>query len=1164
MSAPPNQRPVSLRGASAKEISRDALLEKVSQERELRSYLRRANAAALFIQRIWRRYYDMKKISKQLQEEWESLVDQYNYSMTNRWISNNLLRPFLFFSTQSLKYQKKQLKDVKYMSACFTILLNSINSSDMDKNFCSLAVGTLEEKSAWLYQAQKMVSLCSFILAECDYSSPEGENMIALTALAMRLVISLTDLKGWKSLKSDDTRVADVSVKRLIKFMSTRKSSTYSCIRRYIINLGAYFSSLKNNIAPTDNQFLITASAVTLALRPFHSKKSDINNADSFNLDEASEEFSLFIMTIPFLCRCLPSLLLPALKHKSALLSSLNVFLISKTKIFEEILRLEKSEKSGSGAKAIPFSGWALANIINLATEYDDSSAISGSFIQGLDCQLYLNVINCISQNFLGLLENTKGLIGKDNNKSSGTDDSFSEEVESDNLSNMKSSFIDLLKPVHQQWHLRKLMTLAEQNISNLREGTHGPDQFFEHFGNLKLLNIIHFYYYMLRIFSLLNPFVGSLPILNVLSFTPGFLVELWETLETSIYDGCDHTTLQIKHYAASGNYGEEMRDSRQRRNMKDTGNKWVNVLQKITGKSTDIVDTNSGDHTLTPGEVNKEAYDLWDVEAVRQGAQGISKDLLYMLHLFCATYGHLLLVLDDIEFYEKQVPFTLTQQRKIASVLNTFVYNSFIHNSGQSNQPLMDLAVRCLHLLYERDCRHRFCPSSLWLAPARRGRVPIATAARTHEAAFTNVQCGDASTIPITRSLLTTVPHVYPFEERVQIFREFVKLDKVSRRVVGDVTGHGQGSIEVVVRRDHIVEDGYTQLNFLGSRLKSSIHISFISECGLPEAGLDYGGLSKEFLTDLASAVLNPEYGLFSQTSTSDSNLIPNLSAKLLKNGMEMMEFLGRVVGKALYEGILLDYSFSLVFVQKLLGRYSFLDELSTVDSELYRNLMYLKHFDGDVVELSLDFTVTEELCGKRVVTELKPGGKNVSVTNENKLQYVHAMADYKLNRRILPFANAFYRGLSDLISPSWLSLFNANEFNQLLSGGRNDINIDDLRSNTKYTGGYSESSRTVKLFWEVVKGFKPTEKCMLLKFVTSCSRAPLLGFKYLQPPFTIHKVPCDLPLWATIGGQDVDRLPSASTCYNTLKLPTYKRSSTLRNKLLYAISSNAGFELS
>lgn len=224
----------------------------------------------------------------------------------------------------------------------------------------------------------------------------------------------------------------------------------------------------------------------------------------------------------------------------------------------------------------------------------------------------------------------------------------------------------------------------------------------------------------------------------------------------------------------------------------------------------------------------------------------------------------------------------------------------------------------------------------------------------------------------------------------------------------------------------------------------------------------------------------------------------------------------------------------------------------------------MYVKHYDGDVKDLALDFTVTEESLGKHIVIELKPGGKDISVTKENMLQYVHAMADFKLNRQIFPSSNAFYRGLTDVISPSWLKLFNASEFNQLLSGGNHDIDIDDLRKNTRYTGGYTEGSRTVKLFWEVFADFEPKERCLLLKFVTSCSRAPLLGFKYLQPTFTIHKVSCDLPLLATFGGQDVDRLPSASTCYNTLKLPTYKRQNTLRAKLLYAINSNAGFELS
>lgn len=49
-----------------------------------------------------------------------------------------------------------------------------------------------------------------------------------------------------------------------------------------------------------------------------------------------------------------------------------------------------------------------------------------------------------------------------------------------------------------------------------------------------------------------------------------------------------------------------------------------------------------------------------------------------------------------------------------------------------------------------------------------------------------------------------------------------------------------------------------------------------------------------------------------------------------------------------------------------------------------------------------------------------------------------------------------------------------------------------------------------------------------------------------------------------AAFGGADVEWLPSASTCYNTLKLPNYRRASHLRKKLVYAIQSNSGFELS
>ncbi|KAL6637123.1 hypothetical protein ACP70R_024695 [Stipagrostis hirtigluma subsp. patula] len=1146
MSVPPaGNRQVSLRGSSAREITRDALLQKVSEERQLRSHLRRAAAAALSIQRVWRRYHVIRMVSEQLHEEWVLSINQPNINLknvTNQWISSKMLRPFLFFITQpSSWYKRQQSRTVKSILTCFKIILNSISSVEFKQKLLFLRCG-------------------------CDHSCCKDENMVDITVIAMRLAVSLTDYKTWKSLKSENARAADASVENLIEFIGASKSGTYNCVRQYIKCLGPHVTSGKKiSAAATDDQFLITASAVTVTLRPFHSKIAE-NGAD---LNGASKEYFKLILTIPYLCKRMPPLLLPALKHISVLQPCLNIVLqwwqICKDKIFEEIIKLEQSEASTAGATFIPSSGWALGNLVNLATEHDDLSN-SGCFIQGLDFCLYVDAINCISQNLLDDFEESKRMSRCVGDTTFLADTSLTDTAEGDNNNFCRTLFMDLLKPIHQQWHLRKLLMLAKQDVSCSRETNYNPTLKQVHFGILKLTDVVCFYYYMLRIFSLLNPSSGALPILNMLAFTPGFLVDLWGALEIPIFGQAISKLQETGHgkQLATSSSGEQISSTRQRRNAKDTANKWANVLQKITGKSGDTEDGSLTDSILNSQQSDDDALTSWDIEAMRQASDGIGQSLICMLYLFCATYGHLLLVLDDIEFYEKQVPFTLEQQRKIASALNTFVYNSFIQNGGSCSKPLIDVAVKCLSLLYERDSRHKFCPISLWLAPARNGRIPIAAAARAHEAAFGNFSGNSSSGIPTRSSVLTTLPHVYPFEERVQMFREFIESDKASRRVTGEISGPGSGSIEIVIRRGHIIEDGYRQLNCLRSKLKSCIHVSFVSECGLPEAGLDYGGLSKEFLTDLSKAAFNPECGLFSQTSASDSSLIPSNSAKLSDNGIDMIEFLGRVVGKALYEGILLDYSFSPVFVQKLLGRYSFLDELSTLDPELYRNLMQLKHYDGDVEDLCLDFTVTEELGGKRIIHELRPGGKNISVTNENKLHYVHAMADFKLNRQILPFANAFYRGLSDLISPSWLSLFNANEFNQLLSGGLQDFDVDDLRNNTKYTGGYTESSRTVKLFWEVIKGFKPTERCLLLKFVTSCSRAPLLGFKYLQPSFTIHKVPCDVTLWASIGGQDVDRLPSASTCYNTLKLPTYKRSSTLRSKLLYAISSNTGFELS
>lgn len=129
---------------------------------------------------------------------------------------------------------------------------------------------------------------------------------------------------------------------------------------------------------------------------------------------------------------------------------------------------------------------------------------------------------------------------------------------------------------------------------------------------------------------------------------------------------------------------------------------------------------------------------------------------------------------------------------------------------------------------------------------------------------------------------------------------------------------------------------------------------------------------------------------------------------------------------------------------------------------------------------------------------------------------------------------------------------MFSPKELQVLISGAPTPIDLEDLKINTKYSGGYEESHPVIKCFWRVVNEFNETQRRQLLKFVTSCSRPPLLGFKDLQPPFCIQ-----------FAGRE-ERLPTSSTCMNLLKLPEYLEKEALKSKLLYAIESGVGFELS
>lgn len=214
----------------------------------------------------------------------------------------------------------------------------------------------------------------------------------------------------------------------------------------------------------------------------------------------------------------------------------------------------------------------------------------------------------------------------------------------------------------------------------------------------------------------------------------------------------------------------------------------------------------------------------------------------------------------------------------------------------------------------------------------------------------------------------------------------------------------------------------------------------------------------------------------------------------------------------------------------------------------------------------------------GRIITHELVPGGRLQPVTNENRINYIHSMAFFRMHTQIWDQTSAFIRGFRSIINPDWLSLFSMVELQRLISGDTSPLDLKDLRRNTQYFGGFHDSHRVIGWLWDILaKDFTEDERRLFLKFVTSCSSPPCGGFGHMEPQFSIRcvEVGDDDDTGDTIGSvirgfftirkrEPLLRLPSSSTCFNLLKLPNYQKKATLREKLRYAISSNTGFELS
>ena len=197
--------------------------------------------------------------------------------------------------------------------------------------------------------------------------------------------------------------------------------------------------------------------------------------------------------------------------------------------------------------------------------------------------------------------------------------------------------------------------------------------------------------------------------------------------------------------------------------------------------------------------------------------------------------------------------------------------------------------------------------------------------------------------------SLLVNNPKVLDFDNKRNYFTQ-----QLHRRT-GPREHHT--TLQLNVRRPHVFEDSYQYLHRkTGDQIKyGKLHVRFYNE-----EGIDAGGVTREWFQILARQMFNPNYALFQPCAGDKLTYQPNRASAINPEHLLFFKFVGRIIGKAIYDGRLLDAYFARSLYRQLLGKPVDYRDVEWVDPEYYNSLCWI--LENDPTLLEMNFTVEAE----------------------------------------------------------------------------------------------------------------------------------------------------------------------------------------------------------
>ncbi|RNF15904.1 transferase, partial [Trypanosoma conorhini] len=302
-----------------------------------------------------------------------------------------------------------------------------------------------------------------------------------------------------------------------------------------------------------------------------------------------------------------------------------------------------------------------------------------------------------------------------------------------------------------------------------------------------------------------------------------------------------------------------------------------------------------------------------------------------------------------------------------------------------------------------------------------------------------------------------------------------------------------------------------------------------------------DAGGPYRDILSQLATEImtthpngafqLNP---LFAQCGRGgQSAVMPNVSMALNSQSSLMFEFFGKLLASCFLTKDLLAVKFPPLFWKRLLAEETTCQDLIAIDLDIMRQLTPEQLMDLTAEELEDRFPGILESWSLFVAENAQLGlGAELPPST---LCSARALGEHISSLELHKYDTAvsyIQRGFDEVVPLYTLNAFRWQQV-ELMICGTPKLSYDALLGVCQVTLPPTDA----QMFLDVLASMTDEDRMLLLRFTTGQTRLPLREAIKVQRSGT-H-----------------DSLPTSSTCFFTLRLPSYTSYDAMREKLLYAI---------